>query len=925
MHSTKATRKNGRPRGDDSEDKFGKLPRSFDWRSTDQEEIALRRRRARDEQPQIINVDSKNPIFSRFDIRSKSGMVYSVEIRSVASRLHSCTCVDFRTSGLGTCKHLEAVLLHLEARFPELFAKAQEVESERIDVVWNDTFQTLQIESGRTRLPRRLAAYFDASGMLLDGNDPETVIQDLRDAAISSLRISQDVQPSLDQIKRRTERIALRRSFEEKVQAGIYPAQETLVPLFPYQREGMVHLAFSERALIADEMGLGKTIQAIAACALLNRLGKAGRVLVVTPASLKTEWEEQIQRFTTLPYQVVFGPRHERLRIFQSSTFFTIVNYEQIVRDALDINRLLRPDVVILDEAQRIKNWNTKTAQAVKRLESRYAFVLTGTPIENRIDELYSIVDYLDSNIFGPLFRFNREFYELDENGKPSGYRNLGRLHERIRHLLIRRRKIDVETELPGRIDQNFFVPLSSSQFLSYAGHEQEVAQLARIAKRRPLTKQQQEKLMRELAMMRMICDTNYILDPNDRTSPKIQELQRILEECLSDGEVKVIIFSEWERMLELVRELLRQMKIRYGWHTGSVPQKRRRAEIQMFKSDPTCRVFLSTDSGGVGLNLQAASVVINCDLPWNPAKLEQRIARAWRKNQTRTVTVVNLVAEKTIEHRMLETLATKKGLADGVLDQIGDLAQIQLKSGGQKFLSKLEQIMAPVAPSATKHPAPPLPVDRSAAFAERMSKIIAGHLVACEERFPDNESHSVLIVVVERDAASWIERLRPIHEQLFAGRQSDSLAPVQLEVLDRATADALDRLAEAGLIHKTIRATRHLYPDLTSTAAPLTDEESAQATAYRERAARKLKMARVLAAEELHEESRIALREAVLYQARAFATKARLPEPEKPEDAILPPFSAEWRGQLPVIRKFLEDEGEVDAVIQGFTSLNHS
>ena len=402
-----------------------------------------------------------------------------------------------------------------------------------------------------------------------------------------------------------------------------------------------MHLAFNERALLADEMGLGKTIQAIAACALLHRMGKAGRVLVVTPASLKSEWEEQIQRFTGLSYRLGFGPHRERLRALQHPSFFTIVNYEQIVRDALEVNRILHPDIVVLDEAQRIKNWSTKTAQAIKRLQSRYAFVLTGTPIENRIDELYSIVDFLDPTVFGPLFRFNREFYELNERGRPEEYQNLELLRDRIRPLLLRRRKADVETELPGRTDRNLFIPLSHQQREAYRDHEAQVSRLINIAKRRPLTKQEQEKLMRELAMMRMICDTNYILDREDRTSPKIEELESILQTCLTEPEVKVVLFSEWERMLELARDRLQRMRVGFAWHTGSVPQKRRRAEIRVFKSDPQCRVFLSTDSGGVGLNLQNASVVINCDLPWNPARLEQRIARAWSKNQSRAGTVM--------------------------------------------------------------------------------------------------------------------------------------------------------------------------------------------------------------------------------------------------------------------------------------------
>lgn len=135
--------------------------------------------------------------------------------------------------------------------------------------------------------------------------------------------------------------------------------------------------------------------------------------------------------------------------------FFTIVHYEQMLADSLEVNARLQPDVVVLDEAQRIKNWSAKTTQAIKRLRSRYAFVLTGTPIENRIDELHSLMDFLDSSVLGPLFRFNREFYELDDRGRPVGYRNLDKLHARIHPYMLRRRKADVETELPDRTDRN--------------------------------------------------------------------------------------------------------------------------------------------------------------------------------------------------------------------------------------------------------------------------------------------------------------------------------------------------------------------------------------------------------------------------------------------------------------------------------------
>ena len=894
------------------------VPSQHDWRTTDTDEINKRRLRAREESFRITNLDARHPLFSNFQVGSGSGMTYRVEVRELRDRQFSCDCIDFRINGLGTCKHVEAVLLQLEARYRRLFQAAADQGSTRLDVLPDAARDTLRVVNRIETLPRALREYFGSDGLLKRGvpEDALEALEKLRQADFPQLRLSQEIAPWIEARRRATERKSLRHDYELKVQSGEWPAHETLVPLFPYQREGMLHLAFTERALLADEMGLGKTIQAIAACALLHRLGQARRVLVVTPASLKTEWEEQIQRFTTLPYQLVFSGRAGRLAAYDSAPFFTLVNYEQMMRDSLDVNERLRPDVVVLDEAQRIKNWSTKTTQAIKRLRSRYAFVLTGTPIENRIDELYSLMDFLNPSVLGPLFRFNREYYELDERGRPSGYRNLHQLHARIEPSMLRRRKADVETELPERTDRNFFVPLSAEQKSRYEEHEAAVARLAMIAKRRPLSQQEQEKLLRELAMMRMTCDTNYILDPDDRVCPKLAELEKILEECRENSDVKVIVFSEWQRMLELVRELCQTLGLGFAWHTGSVPQRRRRAEINAFKSDPNCRVFLSTDSGSTGLNLQNASVVINCDLPWNPAKLEQRIARAWRKHQTRAVTVINLVSENTIEHRMLGTLADKKSLADGVLDLKGDLSEIKMRSGRQAFLSKLEQLTAPT-PEHLKSPIPdlkaPLPADRSLGFARKAHTQINGALVRCEERYPAQGAHSVLYVVVERDASLWRERLASLHGEFFGVGQIDPLAPVQLEVIDRATEEALQRLQAAGLITGAVRASRPLFPEAEAESAPppLSEAERARAKSFRGEGERKLKMARLLGDGEMAEECRVALLAAILPLARALAVENRLPEPAELADALLPPLGTCWKEALTGLRAFVGDPNQ--------------
>jgi Helicase conserved C-terminal domain len=388
--------------------------------------------------------------------------------------------------------------------------------------------------------------------------------------------------------------------------------------------------------------------------------------------------------------------------------------------------------------------------------------------------------------------------------------------------------------------------------------------------------------------------------------------LEKVLEEC-HENDAKVIVFSEWERMLELVRELCQRLELGFAWHTGSVPQLRRRTEINLFKSDPNCRVFLSTDSGSTGLNLQNASVVINCDLPWNPAKLEQRIARAWRKLQTRVVTVINLVAENTIEHRMLDTLANKQALADGVLDLKGDLKEIKMRGGRQAFLARLQQLMGPdvnlKSGQAGSKPKS-LPADRTLGFSQQACEKINGALLRCEERYPSEGAHTVLLVVVDRDAPSHREKLATLHEEFFGPGKSDPLAPIQLEVIDRATDEALQRLLAAGLINATTRGTRPLFPapQALATPPPLSSEELQRAAAHREKMNYSVRIARVLGTANFVSETRVNLLEAALHLARALAVESRLPEPASLEDALLPPLSHCWKDCLPLLRAFVAD-----------------
>ncbi len=899
-------------------DKLPDVPPVNNWRTTDQDEINRRRVRAAKEPMQIRNLTPEHPVFSNFSVASASGQTYHVELRSLKPLVSACTCVDFRVNGLGTCKHVESVLRGLRSD-PLALGLAEEWGSARMDLVPDTATGRLMVERNLNLLPSALRGLFDVTGLALPEYSEQEILAAFEKADRPALRVSQEVAAWSAQRQRNDERVRRRRDYEQQVRSGRYPAQETKLPLLPYQREGMLHLAFAERAMLADEMGLGKTAQAVAAASLLHRMGHVRRVLVIAPASLKAEWEEQIRTFTDLTYLPVFGDRAARKAAYEQPAFFTLTNYEQVVRDTALINAVLKPDCVILDEAQRIKNWDTQTAQAVKKLQSRYAFVLTGTPLENRIDEIYSLMSMLDPQVLGPLFRFNRDFYVLNANGRPEGYKNLQLLRERIQPFLLRRRKADVEKELPDRTDRTVFVAMEPEQRARYAAHEERVARLAAQARTRSLSKSESDRLQRELSMMRMLCDTPYILDESCRVCPKLDEVQNVLESALSTPGVKVLVFSEWERMLQLVQARCGQMGVATAWHTGAVPQQRRRQEIQRFKNEAACRVFLSTDTGGLGLNLQQASVVINCDLPWNPARLEQRVARAWRKHQMRSVTVVNLVTEDSIEARMIETLARKRTLMGGVLDGDAALDEQPIGTGRQAFLRQLAS-MVPVPPQASRAGALPSAealraVDPELGFAAVLIERLGDALWLCESCRPTSQLRPVLWLVADGDllaVAACAERVRTDWFGSVDARQ----VPV-LEVVGRAAYDAVTRLLARGVLARAGGETRLLYSRTGGLTQPRLAPESgkAQAQMLRREALLAYRRARHSIAALAFDAAREPLEQAVLLLARAYALHHGLGQPESVRQALAEGFSALWGDARPVLGELLEEGGSPVAV----------
>ena len=327
-----------------------------------------------------------------------------------------------------------------------------------------------------------------------------------------------------------------------------------------------------------------------------------------------------------------------------------------------------------MDEVQRLKNWKTQISQSARHIDADYTVVLSGTPLENKLEELYSVMQFVDQYCLGPYYRFMDQTVVTNETGKVIAYKNLNEVGERLKSVLIRRRKRDVALQLPHRQDKILFVPMTKEQREMHDEYQVQVSQLVqKWSRNRFLSEKDRKRLLLFLSQMRMVCDSTYILDQKSRYDTKVEETMNILRNVFESGDEKVVIFSQWERMARLIAAELDKIGVRYEYLHGGVPSEKRKDLMQSFTENPESRVFISTDAGSTGLNLQVASILINIDLPWNPAVLEQRIARIYRLGQQRNIQVINMVASQTIEERMLSTLNFKSSLFEGILDNGAD------------------------------------------------------------------------------------------------------------------------------------------------------------------------------------------------------------------------------------------------------------
>jgi superfamily II DNA or RNA helicase len=442
--------------------------------------------------------------------------------------------------------------------------------------------------------------------------------------------------------------------------------------LRPYQKEGFSWLVFLHEmktgGILADDMGLGKTVEALALLLWLKaKSSKRLTHLVVAPTSVVPNWLLEIEKFApSLKATVWHGPdRHDRAD--ELDEVDVVVTSYALARRDEEFLRKKAFYYLILDEAQQIKNPASATARAVKKFPSERRLALTGTPIENRLSEIWSIFDFVSPGLLGELSRFEERFSRPIDRGD---VKTAEKLRAAIHKFVLRRTKIQVAKDLPPKIEQDMLVPMSDEQAQLYAQMLRQIRQSVMSEVEKNGVAKSHIQILAALTRLRQVaCDPRLLKierDWEDEPSGKLTALRELMQEAVAGGH-RVLVFSQFVEMLKIVREALDQDQVRYEWLTGDTVDRMER--VQRFNADDSISAFLiSLKAGGTGLNLVGADTVIHFDPWWNPAVEDQATDRAHRIGQTRTVSVYRLVAKDSVEEKILQLSAKKRELVTSVL-----------------------------------------------------------------------------------------------------------------------------------------------------------------------------------------------------------------------------------------------------------------
>ena len=455
---------------------------------------------------------------------------YKVVYRGANSEWNYCSCLDFKTSRLGTCKHIEAVKKWLGTR--KEYRVHREIPPYTSVYLSYRGERCVKIRIGadnKEEYEKLAKDYFDEDSVL-----KESAFYTFGDFLNQAKRISdtfrcyKDAADFILDFRARKARKDIVATYDDEELDALLNAN-----LYPYQKEGIRFAARAGKAIIADEMGLGKTLQAIASAEVYLREGMAEQVLVVCPTSLKYQWKREIERFTggdrvessgkgvedglTIPKVVVVeGTPAKRDKLYKAPAPYKIVSYHTMSNDVRHLGKL-DTDVLIMDEIQRLKNWDTLISRAARKIASRYAVLLSGTPMENKLEELYANMELVDQFCLGPYYQFRDQHILLHpETGGIMGYKDLNAIGEAVSNRLLRRTKKGVRLQLPKRSDQFVLVPMTQRQDDLHSEFKWDLLViLNKYRKYHYMTEQDRLRVLKLLGQMRMVADSTFILEQN--------------------------------------------------------------------------------------------------------------------------------------------------------------------------------------------------------------------------------------------------------------------------------------------------------------------------------------------------------------------------------------------------------------------------
>ncbi|MEA1922721.1 MAG: DEAD/DEAH box helicase, partial [Pseudomonadota bacterium] len=435
-----------------------------------------------------------------------------------------------------------------------------------------------------------------------------------------------------------------------------------------YQIEGffwlsrLAHLGFG--ACLADDMGLGKTVQTLA---LILSRAEAGPVLVVAPTSVCANWLEECGRFAPVLNPIFFGGSDRRQLVEQLKPYDLLICSYTMLQQEQELLADKEWEIIVLDEAQAIKNMNTKRSRAAMSLKGKFRLITTGTPMENHLGELWNLFNFINPGLLGTLEQFNQRFALPIEQENDAD----ARLHLRkiLKPYLLRRKKSEVLKELPPRTEILLQVEMSTTERNFYeAVRRQAIARLEEVTEQKESGKNSSIQVLAELTKLRLAaCNPRLVVPESSIESAKLELFGRVIDDLLAGGH-QALVFSQFVKHLNLIRKYLDEKKIAYRYLDGSTPKARRQAEISAFQDGQANLFLISLKAGGLGLNLTAADYVLHLDPWWNPAIEDQASDRAHRIGQTRPVTVYRLISQHTIEEKIVRLHQEKRNLADQIL-----------------------------------------------------------------------------------------------------------------------------------------------------------------------------------------------------------------------------------------------------------------